>query len=143
ARDRGSGLAFAALGLLALQRDQAWEVCVACGLLGIGFGIAFSAMSNLIVDAVPSHQTGVASGMNANIRTIGGSIGTQLMAGIVTAGVAAGALPPDSGYTRGFALLAFSAALAALAAALIPRPHRVRSGAGVRVDHAELAVVAG
>ena len=40
-------------------------------------------------------------------------------------------------------MLAFSAALAALAAALIPRPHRVRSGAGVRVDHAELAVVAG
>jgi hypothetical protein len=99
-------------------------------------------MSNLIVDAVPSHQTGVASGMNANIRTIGGSIGTQLMAGIVTAGVVAGALPPDSGYTRGFAFLALSAGLAAVAAAFIPRPHGVRAGVGMRVDHAELAVVA-
>jgi EmrB/QacA subfamily drug resistance transporter len=138
----GSGLAFGALLLLTLQRDQPWKVCVATGLLGVGFGLAYAAMSNLIVDAVPSHQTGVASGMNANIRTIGGSVGTQLMAGIVTAGVVAGALPPDSGYTRGFAFLAFSAALAAVAAAFIPRPHGMRAGAGVRVDHAELAVVA-
>jgi predicted MFS family arabinose efflux permease len=102
----GSGLAFAALALLAWRRDQPWEVCVATGVLGIGFGLAYAAMSNLIVEAVPSDQTGVASGMNANIRTIGGSIGTQLMAGIVTARVAARALPPDSGYTRGFAFLA-------------------------------------
>lgn len=40
-------------------------------LMGIGFGLAFSAMSALIVAAVPPSQTGVASGMNANIRTIG------------------------------------------------------------------------
>ena len=40
-------------------------------------------MSALVVAAVPSSQTGVASGMNANIRTIGGSIGSAVMASIV------------------------------------------------------------
>ncbi len=34
-------------------------------------------MSNLIVHAVPPAQTGVASGMNANIRTIGGAVGRR------------------------------------------------------------------
>ena len=37
-----------------------------------------------IVAAVPREQTGVASGMNANIRTIGGSIGAAVMSSIVT-----------------------------------------------------------
>jgi len=36
--------------------------------MGVGFGLAFSAMSALVVAAVPAEQTGVASGMNANIR---------------------------------------------------------------------------
>ena len=42
-------------------------------------------MASLIVAAVPADETGVASGMNANIRTIGGSIGAAVMAGVVTA----------------------------------------------------------
>ena len=53
--------------------------------MGVGFGLAFAAMSSLIVAAVPPEQTGVASGMNANIRTIGGSVGAALMASVVTA----------------------------------------------------------
>ena len=43
-------------------------------------------MSNLIVDAVPQSQTGVASGMNANIRTVGGALGSAVLASVVTAG---------------------------------------------------------
>jgi len=42
-------------------------------------------MSANVVAAVPPGQTGVATGMNANIRTIGGSIGAAVMASIVTA----------------------------------------------------------
>jgi len=64
--------------LLALAHHQAWQIYVASTLLGIGLGLAFSAMSNLIVQAVPMAQTGVASGMNANIRTIGGAIGAAV-----------------------------------------------------------------
>ena len=89
--------------ILAFAHGQIWEIVIAMVLLGAGFGLAFSAMSNIIVDAVPSSQTGVASGMNANIRTIGGSIGAAVMASIVTAGALPGGLPKESGYTAGFA----------------------------------------
>ena len=81
-------------------------------------------MSSIIVGAVPAAQTGVASGMNANIRTIGGSIGAAVMASIVTSGVAADALPKESGYTDGFAMLAVAAVLAAGASVLVPRARR-------------------
>ena len=43
-------------------------------------------MSNLVVEAVPRSQTGVASGMNANIRTVGGAIGGAVLGCVVTAG---------------------------------------------------------
>ena len=89
--------------------------------MGIGFGLAFSAMSALIVAAVPPSQTGVASGMNANIRTIGGSIGSAVMASIVTSQLAPSGLPKESGYTTGFAVMAGGLVLAALAGLLIPR----------------------
>ena len=74
----------AATLLLAFAHDDKWELFLATSIMGIGFGLAFSSMSSLIVGAVSPEQTGVASGMNANIRTIGGSIGAALMASIVT-----------------------------------------------------------
>ena len=46
------------------------------GLLGAGFGFAFSAMSHYHGRGAVQ-QTGVASGMNANIRTIGGPSGPR------------------------------------------------------------------
>ena len=92
--------------------------------MGVGFGLAFAAMSALIVAAVPPEQTGVASGMNANIRTIGGSIGAAVMASIVTAQLEPSGLPKESGYTTGFAVLAAALVVAALAALLIPSQRR-------------------
>ena len=133
--------------LLTVAHQQRWEIYVASALLGVGLGLAFSAMSNLIVAAVPPEQTGIASGMNANIRTIGGSIGSAVMASIVTSGVVAGSLPAESGYTHGFLFLAVATAGAAIASLLIPKasPGRTPADAvGVHhLDHAELALVAG
>ena len=81
--------------------------------------------------------------MNANIRTIGGSIGAAVMASIVTSGVAADALPKESGYTDGFAMLAVAAVLAAGASVLVPRARRQPGtpapGSG---PHSELGILA-
>ena len=82
-----------AMAMLAFAHDDKWELYLANAIMGIGFGLAFAAMSSLIVSAVPAEQTGVASGMNANIRTIGGSIGAALMASIVTAQLEPAGLP--------------------------------------------------
>ncbi|MEO6885775.1 MAG: MFS transporter, partial [Jatrophihabitantaceae bacterium] len=91
------------------------------------------------------HQTGVASGMNANIRTIGGSIGAAVTASIVTAGVSSDALPKESGYTIAFAMLAIVLVFATIAGLLIPTATTERDEhqwEQAALAHAELAIVA-
>jgi len=131
--------------VLAFAHTQEWEIYTASTLLGVGLGLAFSAMSNLIVQAVPSAQTGVASGMNANIRTIGGAIGAAVMSSIVTSGLRAGGLPAASGYTKGFAFLAAMTVVAVVAAMFIPSSTAARADADhePHLQNAELAVLAG
>ena len=46
--------------------------------IGIGVPFAFAAMAKLIVDAVRPSETGVATGMNTVMRTIGSVIGGQV-----------------------------------------------------------------
>ena len=72
-----------------------WEIYVASALLGIGIGFAFAALANLIVEAVRPDQTGVASGMNTIVRTIGGAIGAEVAASILAANVVASSGYPD------------------------------------------------
>ena len=107
--------------MLAFAHHQAWEIYLASTLLGVGLGLAFSAMSNLIVQAVPMAQTGVASGMNANIRTIGGAIGAAVMSSIVASEILRDGYPAESDYTKGFVFLAVMTVVAVVAALLIPK----------------------
>jgi sugar phosphate permease len=93
-------------------------------------------MSNIIVESVPSSQTGVASGMNANIRTIGGAIGAAVVGSIVTSGVATGSIPHQSGYTHGFGFLFVGSAFATLAAVFIPTAHKRGRDANADVQRA-------
>jgi MFS family permease len=130
---------------LALYHDEIWQVCVFVGLYGVGFGLAFAATASLIVDAVPAAQTGVASGMNANIRTVGGAIGSALAASIVTATLLASGLPSESGYRNAFYLMAGACIIAAAAGLLIPKMQHVVSPERDLDDppHPALAYVAG
>lgn len=106
---------------------------MASSLLGIGLELAFSAMSNLIVRAVPTHQTGVASGINANIRTIGGAVGAGVMSSIVTSKLLSTGLPDQSGCTHGFLFSGICTVLAVVATILIPETTPDHQ------NHAELA----
>ena len=110
----------AAFAAIALWHNATWEVFAATTLQGVGSGLVFSSLAGAVIAAVPPDQTGVASGMNANIRTIGGSVGSAIMAGVVTARVGPTALPVESGYVIGFAVLAAAMVAAALAAAFMP-----------------------
>jgi EmrB/QacA subfamily drug resistance transporter len=129
-----------AMGMFAFAHSAEWEIYVATGVLGIGFGLAFSAMTALVVSAVPAGQTSVATGMNANIRTIGGSIGAAVMASIVTAKLEPSGLPAASGYTTGFGVMAAVVAVAALAALLVPSPRRPAAAAAEAPDIEAAAV---
>lgn len=109
-----------ALAMAALAHQQAWQLYVVSGLSGVGAGLAFACLSTAVVESVPPSQTGVATGMNANLRTVGGSIGVAVTTTLATAHTLPSGYPLESGYTQGFAVLAGSAGAAALAALLIP-----------------------
>jgi EmrB/QacA subfamily drug resistance transporter len=126
----GSLIGTVAVGMLAFAHSAAWEMYVSSGIMGLGFGLAFPAMSALIVGAVPTSQTGVASGMNANIRMIGGSIGAAVTASIVTSSLLPNGLPKEAGYTAGFAAMTFAVLLAAAAGMLIPAARRATATEG-------------
>ncbi|MFJ5966664.1 MFS transporter [Streptomyces sp. NPDC093060] len=116
----GAALGALACGFLTLWHDAQWQIAVVAGLFGLGIGLAYASMANLIVGSVPPEQTGAATGMNANIRTIGGSIGAALTSVLVTAHLQPSGLPQASGYTQGWALLALLCLAATGAALLVP-----------------------
>jgi hypothetical protein len=87
----------------------------------VGIGLAFAAMANLIVEAVRADQTGVATGMNTIARSIGGALGSQVVASILSASVvAATGLPREHGFTVSFYVAAGALALGTLVALAIP-----------------------
>ncbi|PWI15772.1 MFS transporter [Streptomyces sp. Act143] len=137
----GCAIAVAAMLWIALAHTSTWQLYLGTGVLGVGFGLAFATMSSLIVSAVPVSQTGVASGMNTNIRTIGGAIGAALMSSTVTAGLGPGGLPAESGYTHGFVLLAGALFIAAGAAAVIPATARRHHVVGTHAPDKPLGVL--
>ncbi|GID29400.1 MFS transporter [Paractinoplanes brasiliensis] len=140
----GCLIAAASMALLAVAHGHTWEIYLSSALIGVGLGLVFAAMSGLVVAAVPPSQTGVASGMNANIRTIGGSIGAALMASVVTSQLMPSGLPEKSGYTLGFAAMAVVLVLAAVAALLPEAPATPRMApAAPPAEQGELATRAG
>jgi MFS family permease len=107
--------------LLAAARSDRWEVYVAALLLGTGIGLAFAAMVNLIIENVGPAETGVATGMNAVTRTVGGAFGGAAVASIVAASVGGGGFPSAHGFTVAFAACAVALALGVVAGLAIPQ----------------------
>lgn len=115
------GTAFTALafGMLIFAHGHPYDLLISAALLGIGIGFAFSALGNLIVVAVPPHQTGVATGMNTVMRTLGGALGGQLAATFITGNISHG-LPTVTGFTDTFVMATAFLVVGVLAGFLIP-----------------------
>ena len=75
----------------------AWNV-----VMSIGIGLAFAAMPNLIMEAVPPEETGQATGVNTLVRSVGASLGSQVSAAVLAGSAIGAGLPTDSGYTEAF-----------------------------------------
>jgi MFS family permease len=75
-------------------------------LFGFGVGLAFAALSDLVIRATPPHQTAVASAVNTNLRLIGGAVGVAATATVLASsdGNASG-YPSASGFSAAFLLL--------------------------------------
>ncbi|MGW3155787.1 MFS transporter [Streptomyces sp. NPDC001089] len=82
-----------AMGLFTLWSHSIPGLVAAMLLAGIGIGMVFSTVPNLIVDSVNSDQRGSALGFNQIFRYVGYSVGSVLTSIILTAHT-----PPDSPY---------------------------------------------
>jgi MFS family permease len=109
---------------LTLAHSHPWELNLASATLGAGTGFAFSSMVNLVIESVPTDQTGVATGMNILMRTIGGTIGTQVAATVLLASLSASGLTTRRGFVIAFAIGAAMLALATVAALAAPGDRR-------------------
>ncbi|MGH3376127.1 MAG: MFS transporter [Actinoallomurus sp.] len=119
-----TGVLVAALGLTALAPAHGSRgVVIALSMVVFaGIGLSMAAIPNLIVRAVPPEMTGQATGVNALVRSIGSSIGSQVVATLLAASVTvAHPIPTDGAFTQAFWLGAGAALLAAVAASLVPQ----------------------
>jgi MFS family permease len=130
----GGLLAGLALLSLAPWHGAQLNVYVASGVMGLGIGLAYAAMPALINGAVPVEQSGVANGMNAVLRTVGGAVGTAVATAILTGNLipqrllagtplAGHALPTAHAYHTAFLV----AGVLALTAALVPLALRAKA----------------
>ncbi len=117
-----TGIAFtaASFALLTVAHSQPIDLLTAAALLGIGMGLAFAALGNLIVQAVPIEQTGVATGMNTVMRTLGGALGGQLSATFIAANTLNG-VPTVTGFTKTFLMATGFLLVCLLMGTLVPR----------------------
>ena len=129
----GTVFALTCYALLVTGRSQEWEIYVAAGLLGIGIGLSFSAMANLIVENVRQEQTGVATGMNAVTRTLGGAFGGQLAATLLANNVSAAGTPTSAAFELSFVMCLVAVAGALGFAVAVPRRRSTRSGGELTV----------
>jgi MFS family permease len=127
------GSLFAASSYLVLVIEHSVEgvVYLATGLLGIGIALGFASMSNLIIEAVPVEQTGVATGMNTNIRNIGAALGSGIATSLIIGSLLPDGYPKETGYVLAFIVSGAGLVVAALVALLIPGR---RASAGRRRD---------
>ena len=118
-----------AFALPAVAHGELWHIVVSGLLTGAGIGLAFAAMSNAIIETVPASHTGEATSVNAIVRTIGGSVGTAVVAAVVAANTDARGLPTDAAFTEGYWVCAAVAVIAVVAALALPSARRRRQEA--------------
>ncbi|HWV22976.1 MAG TPA: MFS transporter [Thermomicrobiales bacterium] len=88
---------------LAFARTEVWQILFGVVVLGLGISTAFAAMPALIIRAVPPHETGSATGLNAVLRSVGGAIGSAASIAVLSSFTLAGeSLPDNRGYTIAF-----------------------------------------
>ena len=126
----GSGLTLQAIGLawlgLVSSTTVAYgEMVVPFIISGVGMGLFFAPMANVILSSVRSEEEGKASGASSAIRELGGVFGVAILAAIFAR---EGSFQSPQAFVDGMIpavlLGAGVVAIGAVAAFLIPRPAR-------------------
>jgi MFS family permease len=106
-----------------VEHSSLVTLAIAGGLFGVGIGLAYASAASIIVESVPADRTGIATGVNANLRTIGSAIGSAFTTAIVFGSVEAGGTPALDGYTVAWLTLAAGAVIGGIIV-LAVRPTR-------------------
>ncbi|GEE01513.1 putative transmembrane-transport protein [Gordonia spumicola] len=78
--------AAATLGMVALtQTSSLWVFLVLTAIAGIGFGIQFSLVTDVIVGSAPPEKSGAASGISETSFELGTALGLALLGSLATA----------------------------------------------------------
>ena len=96
------GLVITALGSASLAAFHAepWQLMLGYAIGAGGVAIAFGAMPKLIADAVSPTETGIATGMNTVVRTVGSVIGSQAAVTLIASKTIAGtSVPSEAGFS--------------------------------------------
>src|SRR4051812_18073884 len=115
----GTGVTAVSFGFLWVAHAHPFEMLISAALLGIGIGLAFAALGNLIVQAVPPTQTSIATGTNTVMRTLGGALGGQISATFIADNVANGQ-PTVTGFDLTFAMATGFLIVCMLTSFLVP-----------------------
>ena len=106
----------AASAYFALDHGSLWQAFATLGAVGLGIGFTFAAMPGFIIRAVPTADTGSATGFYQVLRNIGLSVGSAFGAAVLLANTRPGHTLPD---VNGFRVaLLISAGLGVLTAVL-------------------------
>ena len=108
------------IGVIPFALGHSWLLYAGSALIGIGYGIGFPVFTTIVVTNVPKDQTSAATGLNGNLRTIGGTVGAQSVALLLVAAHGTG-----TGYT--FPAVALVIGCVAVVAVSFSFPRRVET----------------
>ena len=100
-----------------------WQTVLVAVLVGVGIGVAYSAMPALILGAVDASETGAANGLNTLMRSIGTSSSSAVIGVVLarmTTPLGGAEVPGLGGFRTAFLIAAAAALLGLLVAAFLP-----------------------
>lgn len=119
--------------LLARWHGTSLQVVLGMLALGVGIALAFGSIPMLVTQSVRPAELGVATGMNLVMRTVGGVLGGQVGAVLLTSLVAGpGRVPAESSFVWAFVAAAVVAAIGAAWCALVPVRRAAETGPRAR-----------
>lgn len=103
---------------------RVWQILIVNTVIGVGIGLGYAAMPNLIMRSVPMTETGAANGLNALMRALGTTAAAAVIAAVLAqSSIDAGgvSVPTGAAFESAFLLGLAAATACGLVAAFIPR----------------------
>lgn len=120
----GAAFLTVAYGHGLLFSDEIWQIVVTNVLIGIGVGFGYAAIPALIMRAVPDHASGASNGLNTLFRSLGTSVASASIGGVLAAlsrPIAGVATPTPAAFHLALLLGLIASAVALVLAVAIPR----------------------